>query len=55
MIYTCDDCRYTFEWIGAAEQCPDCGKRHIRKASEKEKADYLAYSEEKCKGMDIWK
>ena len=29
MIYTCDNCRYTFESTTLPRSCPDCGKMVI--------------------------
>ncbi len=56
MIYTCNVCHFTFERIGEVDQCPDCGKKNIREANEGEKAEYLAYKEEKkVKGTVEWK
>lgn len=56
MIYTCNVCRFTFERVGEIDRCPDCGKKNIREADEVEKAEYLAYQEEKkAKGTVEWK
>ncbi len=40
MIYTCEDCLYTFIGQGECEQCPDCGKKTIRQATEKEELEF---------------
>ena len=40
MIYTCNNCRFTFRWAGKVENCPDCGKSAVREATEKEKAEH---------------
>ena len=40
MIYTCEECLYTFMRQDGCEQCPDCGKKSIRQATEKEELDY---------------
>ena len=38
---TCEACRYTFVSYKDLIQCPDCGKPQVRKATEKEIADYI--------------
>ena len=38
---TCETCRYTFVSGEDLIQCPDCGKPQVRKATEKEIADYI--------------
>ena len=40
MIFTCDDCFYTFAEKENCVQCPDCGKKNIRQATEKEVLEY---------------
>ena len=40
MIYTCEECLYTFMGQDGCEQCPDCGKKNIRQATEKEELEY---------------
>ena len=40
MIYTCENCRYTFSADNGCEQCPDCGKKKVRTATEKEELEY---------------
>ena len=40
MIFTCDDCYYTFIEKEDCGQCPDCGKKNIRRATEKEELEY---------------
>ena len=54
MIYTCNVCHFTFERVGGVDQCPDCGKNNVREAKETEKAEYLAYKEQKKKGKVEW-
>lgn len=55
MIYTCNKCKFTFERIGEIDQCPDCGKKDIREASDSEKADYIAYQKEReLSSKDEW-
>ena len=54
MIYTCNVCHFTFERVGGVDQCPDCGKKNVREANETEKAEYLAYKEQKKKGKVAW-
>ena len=44
-IYTCDACRYIFEAMRGCKQCPDCGKRQVRPASEDEHREYLERKE----------
>lgn len=46
MIYACDACRFVFERVGECTECPDCGKKTIREADDKEKEDYIRYQEE---------
>lgn len=46
MFYTCKKCLYTFEAKYKPEQCPDCGKREVREATEKEIAEYKKNIEE---------
>ncbi len=36
MLFTCEDCLYTFEATVKPERCPDCGKLMIREATEQE-------------------
>jgi len=40
MIYTCNNCRFTFHRSGEVEACVDCGKPSVREATEKEKEEY---------------
>ncbi len=40
MIYCCNACRFLFERTGEVNQCPDCGKLHIREATEEEKKEF---------------
>jgi len=40
MIYRCDSCRFTFERMGAVDDCPDCGKAAVREATKDEKDEY---------------
>lgn len=40
-IFTCDICHYTFADQLNCSQCPDCGKKQIRIATESEKQEYL--------------
>ena len=42
VLYACEtkDCRFLFESEGEPERCPDCGKKNIRLANAKEKAEY---------------
>lgn len=46
MIYCCDACRFLFEGIGEVKQCPDCGKKLVREATEEEKEEYKRLKEE---------
>ena len=40
MIYACEECLYTFMRQDGCEQCPDCGKKSIRQATEKVELEY---------------
>ena len=40
MIYTCKSCLYTFMEQDGCGQCPDCGKKNVRQATEKEELEY---------------
>ncbi len=40
MVYTCENCLYTFLEDEGCTQCPDCGKKAIRVATEKEELEY---------------
>ena len=40
MVYTCEKCLYTFLDDEGCTQCPDCGKKAIRIATEKEELEY---------------
>ena len=40
MIYTCASCLYTFMEQDRCEQCPDCGKKSVRQATEKKELEY---------------
>lgn len=40
-IYACDNCGFLFTCSSECEQCPDCGKRQVRPANDKEKAELL--------------
>lgn len=33
MVYVCERCHFEFEGMSEVEQCPDCGKMAIRKAT----------------------
>ena len=41
-LYACEMrvCRFLFECEEKPERCPDCGKKNIRPANAKEKAEY---------------
>ena len=41
MLFTCEDCLYTFKADAKPERCPDCGKLLIRKATEAEIACFF--------------
>ena len=45
-LYACKKCRYVFEGRGYVEQCPDCGWKGVRSATEEEKDEYLMFREE---------
>ncbi len=34
--YTCINCGFIFTRTGDCEQCPDCGKKHVREATKEE-------------------
>ena len=40
MIYTCEECLYTFIGQDGCERCPDCGKKSVRQATENEELEY---------------
>ena len=40
LICACDQCHYLFEAPELPEQCPDCGKRKTRPASQDEQTEY---------------
>ena len=42
MIYICDNCRFLFSRAAEPEQCPDCGKYTVRRASRGEQQEYQA-------------
>lgn len=44
--FTCKKCRYTFCMNVECEQCPDCGKKDVRPATESEIQEYLKFREE---------
>ena len=41
MIYACDNCHFLFSRTNQPEQCPDCGKYAVRKATEAERQEYM--------------
>jgi ssDNA-binding Zn-finger/Zn-ribbon topoisomerase 1 len=51
MIYTCGSCRFTFSRVSQVESCPDCGKPHVREATDKEKDDYNKFRDEEKKNQ----
>lgn len=40
MIYICDSCRFLFSRAAEPEQCPDCGKYTVRRATPLEQREY---------------
>ena len=42
MIYICDNCRFLFSRAREPEQCPDCGKYTVRRATQGEQREYQA-------------
>ena len=42
MIYICDSCRFLFSRAAEPEQCPDCGKYTVRRATPLEQREYQA-------------
>lgn len=49
-IFTCDTCHYTFAGQSDCDQCPDCGKKQIRIATEQEQQEYLEHQ----KNQESW-
>ena len=41
MIFTCDNCHYSFCDEKVPEQCPDCGKFKVRPATKAEEQDLI--------------
>lgn len=41
MYFICEHCGYQFESNCEVEQCPDCGKHKVRKATDAEVAEYI--------------
>lgn len=54
MICTCTHCGYTFENAEIPEQCPDCGKYAVRRATEQEEREYYRIQIELASGLDNW-
>lgn len=46
MIYTCDECRFIFESERKINNCPDCGSREVRPATEFEKKEHTQFKKE---------
>ena len=42
MIFTCDNCGFSFSQSSASEQCPDCGKSAVRPANRVEQEEFTA-------------
>lgn len=40
-IYTCKSCKFTFEYKGKCDRCPDCGKDTVMLANDKEREEYM--------------
>ena len=40
MVFICDHCHFLFSSAAQPEQCPDCGKRMVRAATEEEVQDF---------------
>ncbi|MFV0516627.1 MAG: hypothetical protein ACK5MV_04460 [Aminipila sp.] len=36
MIYTCEDCNFTFSRVGEVDSCPFCEKKQVRAATQQE-------------------
>lgn len=36
MVFTCDNCHFIFDAENYLDQCPDCGKYAVRRATEEE-------------------
>jgi len=39
-IYKCNSCKYIFEYEGECDSCPDCGKKDIVLAGDKDQKEY---------------
>lgn len=39
-VYACENCGFLFSRVSECDQCPDCGKKLIRKANEDEIAEF---------------
>lgn len=42
IIFTCDNCGFSFSQSSASEQCPDCGKSAVRPANRVEQEEFTA-------------
>ena len=40
MLFACDQCYFLFEAEKQPERCPDCGKKAVRPADEREQDEY---------------
>ena len=49
LVYICEVCHFEFERMSGVEQCPDCGKNAIRKATEQESEAFRKRLQE-----DVW-
>ncbi len=53
MIFTCENCLYTFKADAKPERCPDCGRFGPRDATEQEIAWFMSVRpEEECASHD---
>ncbi|GEM_PF-6728033 len=44
-LYFCKECRYIFPSPAIPGRCPDCGAKHVRKASAREMEEYRWFQE----------
>ena len=47
--FTCENCKYIFEYEDDVKQCPDCGKFAVRPADQSEIDELNARKQE-----DVW-
>ena len=47
MVFICDHCHFLFSSAAQPEQCPDCGKRMVRAATEEEVREFERNNQER--------